>query len=733
MALPNLVVSAVAEWNGKALSKASGQIGKFDKTVKNLGRTLGVTFSAAALLAYSKKALAAYGEQIAEAKRLDQALRNIGYSYATAETEGYLDSIEKATGINRDILQPSFIELAQITKSTTIAQSMLNTAMDVSAGTGLDLGSATKILSQAYVGNYKGLQQLNLGLTKAELSSKSYLEIEKLIATQYAGQSKNAADSYQGSLNRLKIAAEQASEQIGQSLVSALSISSGGIDKLIDKVDSAADSMSGLITNVAVLSKDLGDLFAGIPGAGVLDNIKGAIKGRLGALSIGRARDLVDILKGRQGGFPQGVPTDIKNMQLNIEKSKMDKLALARQKELIALQKKAQLAEKNKLSLSKAAAVFDTTRISIAAALQATYDKETRLRLEALMAIEEEDGATALARIGELAAFQKNADLQKLAGVKTISSATLEAINTQLLTELSAINSSKMAEADKEAARQLAFTKYNAAITAAGTLADAASYNERVQIQLTEIARLASMSKTDAAAITAATLLETFQIKSIDTVAAAQKVADDARLKALQAYINLLGTIKVPGFTSSTGATIPGGDPALTAALAELAKTKADAAAADKAAKDAAAAANAANTEALAASAAAAAKIAADAEAALAEIEAALKAEIDALTIKNAAASAEAAAAAAAANAILGENNLLPGSLGSFQQAEINSLIPDGNNGIGGPGAFDQNFTITINTGVGDPEAIARAIEDLLNQSSYRGTSTNRGSGLYIE
>jgi hypothetical protein len=48
---------------------------------------------------------------------------------------------------------------------------------------------------------------------------------------------------------------------------------------------------------------------------------------------------------------------------------------------------------------------------------------------------------------------------------------------------------------------------------------------------------------------------------------------------------------------------------------------------------------------------------------------------------------------------------------------------------MGSPG---QSVEVTINTGVGDPEAIARAVEDLLNQSTYRGTSVNRGAGNYI-
>jgi hypothetical protein len=50
------------------------------------------------------------------------------------------------------------------------------------------------------------------------------------------------------------------------------------------------------------------------------------------------------------------------------------------------------------------------------------------------------------------------------------------------------------------------------------------------------------------------------------------------------------------------------------------------------------------------------------------------------------------------------------------------------------PGSFrmaENKIDITINAGVGDPEAIARVIEDVLNQSTYRGTAVNRGTGDY--
>jgi hypothetical protein len=413
----------------------------------------------------------------------------------------------------------------------------------------------------------------------------------------------------------------------------------------------------------------------------------------------------------------------------------MDKEALKRQKELIALQKKAQLAEKNKLSLSKAAAVFDTNRISIAAALKATYDKETKLRLEALQAIEEDNGDLALKKIGELAALQKTADLAKLAGIKEISDATLLSINTQLLNELTAINKSKMAEADKEIAREEAFKKYNAAITAAGQLNAKEQYSERVQIQLTEIARLASISKTASAANTAALLRESAELSMIDRVAKAQKAADDARLKALQEYAAALGKI---GTASSLASTTSGG-PTDGKTAAQLA---ADAALKkfydEQLAKEAAAAK-------------AAADAALKAQLEKVTLDTILKAETDAVIelLEATAARADAFtlltddATKAVADYLAGDPFKNGSGLFDTQMLAQTSFLAGLTGGAGVAGAASgaryaaqaaAMYNITINAGLGtDPEALTRAVEDAFNQSGYRGTSTNRSSGLYIE
>jgi hypothetical protein len=114
-----------------------------------------------------------------------------------------------------------------------------------------------------------------------------------------------------------------------------------------------------------------------------------------------------------------------------------------------------------------------------------------------------------------------------------------------------------MAEGDKELAREEAFKKYNAALVAAGQLAAKEQYSERVQIQLTEIARLAALSNSVNATKTATLLRESAELSMIDRVARAQKAADDARLKALQDYINLLSKVGTGG--GSSGLTNIGG------------------------------------------------------------------------------------------------------------------------------------------------------------------------------
>jgi hypothetical protein len=634
--LPDLYVNAVTTFDGKALTKGQKQIAGFEKNVKNLAKAFGLTFSAAALAQYGKNAVKAFAAEDAQVKQLTQSLKNLGLSFATQDVKQYLDVLEQATGVNKDQLQPALQKILQTTGDIAKSQEILALALDTSAGSGQDLASVSQVLAQAYVGNNRGLRTLNIGLTQAEIKTANFADIQEKLLKIFGGQAAVAADTYTGKLNKLTIAAENASEEIGRGLIGALeglAGADGNLDPLIDKMNK--------------LSVATGDFISVLFGGKTKDGYS--------------LKDALDIV------FSGGVK-GFGNRSLsasNQDTQRADAAAAAkataeaakREKERLALLKKQALLEKNKLSLSKAAAVFDTNRISIAAALRATYDKETILRLEALQAIEEDNGELALKKINELAALQKNADMAKLAGITQISNATLEAINTQLLNELTAIDKSKMAETDKENARQIAFGKYNAAITAAGELAAKESYSERVQIQLTEIAKLASLSKTTNASLTLNKLRESEELAMIDRIAKAQKAADDARLKALQDYAALLGKIGTGG---NTGGLTSSGVGSLIPATKTI-----------------------------------------DTVEKMAEATKGLKKDINIF-------------------------DLFP-TLTDTQKSDLGGYSPTMNYGSGYPATYN----IKIETGIGDPEAIARALEDVLNQSTYRGTSVDRGTGLY--
>jgi len=683
--IPSLVVSAVTTFDGKALAKGQKQISSFDKSVKSVAKSLGVAFSATAVIAFGKASVKAFAEDEKAAARLARTVNNLGLGFENTRITKFIADLEKTANVADDVLRPAFSSLLTSTGSVAKSQKLLALSLDVAAGSGEDVATVANDLSRAYLGNTKGLTKYNLGLTKAELAGKSFNEIQDLINKQFAGQNAARLDTYEGKIAAVGIAFGNLQETVGEGLVDAFAIlaGDGGIEGATSAMEGFGEASRDVLVGTASYVDKLADKLKGLSAKGggfdflALIPILGSYIGEGGVFDKLAQEGRRATGRDRQFG---GRYADIYNQQKETAnakaRAKAEADAAKREKERLALQKKSAQAEKNKLSLSKAAAAFDSTRISIAAALQATYDKETKLRLEALMLIEQDKGDEALKKIRELSAFQKNADLQRLAGVETISNATLDSLNTQLITELGVINRSKMAEGDKELAREEAFKKYNAAITAAGTLAAKESYNERVQIQLTEIAKLAAISNTYNAGVTSALLLESAELSMIDRVSKAQAEADAKRLASLKEYLALLNGTSggSPTFNPSIGA--KGG-----IGVTTISPTVSSAAA-----------------------------VQSTFEKVFADMSAMGNNQTQSAILALSSARYEALGASYAN--IQTPSNFTYDPMYKYQPAAAN---------------------VTINAGIGDPEAIARAVEDVLNQSTYRGTSVNRGSGRYYE
>ena len=141
---------------------------------------------------------------------------------AIAATEDYITQTALATGITDDELRPSLDRLVRSTKDVTKAQELQKIALDVSAGTGKSLQAVTEALGKAYDGNLTSLGKLGLGIDKAKLSTMSFDQVTAQLSKTFGGQAAQQAATFQGQMDRLKVAFDEAKETVGTFILKAL-------------------------------------------------------------------------------------------------------------------------------------------------------------------------------------------------------------------------------------------------------------------------------------------------------------------------------------------------------------------------------------------------------------------------------------------------------------------------------------------------------------------------------
>jgi hypothetical protein len=210
------------------------KLGEADKAVENNSSKISeFGKKAAAAFAVAAAAAVAYGTKLAidgvkaaiedeQAQlRLANALRE-----ATGATDAQIKATEDmilqtslATGVADDQLRPAFQRLAVSTKDTTKAQELLNLALDISKGRGLELEQVANALGRAQDGNTTALGRLGLGLSKAELSTLSFTEVQQKLSDLYGGAATANAETFQGKIDRLKVGFDEAKESLGVALL----------------------------------------------------------------------------------------------------------------------------------------------------------------------------------------------------------------------------------------------------------------------------------------------------------------------------------------------------------------------------------------------------------------------------------------------------------------------------------------------------------------------------------
>ncbi len=219
----NLVVNFIGNNKlDKTAVAANASLRKFERTAKQVGANvnrslgaLGLGLGIATLTNELKKATKAASDDRKAQGLLANALRNtVGATdSAIAGAEQFIKNTQLQTAVLDDELRPALATAVRATGSLADGQALLNTALDVSAGTGKDLNTVTNAISKAYNGSTASLKKLLPSI-------KDGTDFMEQLNEQFKGSAEAAAniDPYK----RLEVIFAEIQETVGTALLPAL-------------------------------------------------------------------------------------------------------------------------------------------------------------------------------------------------------------------------------------------------------------------------------------------------------------------------------------------------------------------------------------------------------------------------------------------------------------------------------------------------------------------------------
>jgi len=214
----------------KSLQAANSDVENSSSRLGDFSKKAGLAFAAAGAAAavYAGKLLvdgvkSAIEDEAAQAK-LATTLRNVtdATDAQIKSTENFILKTSLATGISDDQLRPSLERLTRATKDVEEAQKLQSLAIDISAGSGKSLEAVSNALAKSAEGQNTALGKLGVGIDAATLKTMSFDEIQKTLATTFGGQAAVAAETFQGKMDRLKVAFDEGKETVGSFVLDAI-------------------------------------------------------------------------------------------------------------------------------------------------------------------------------------------------------------------------------------------------------------------------------------------------------------------------------------------------------------------------------------------------------------------------------------------------------------------------------------------------------------------------------
>jgi hypothetical protein len=389
----------------RGFKKAESAAAKLTRSLKNLAGAFGLAYSTQAVVNFGRTSVRAFAEMSAEQDRLTRLMK-VGTGASTAQIQALnnqakaLENLGVVSGGNVTQVQSQLatfnLQADTIAKLTPSILDYVTAEKGATASTE-QFKQMTNGLAQALNGNFASLtrvgfviDQTTRDIIKNGNETERTAAIVKVLDSTYKGFNKSLRDTPIGQMQLLRNASEDARETIGEGLVDALALLGGSGTQDIEKATAAMSDLSiataDVIRGQAVVLSNLGDI-----GGGSVGKIGNALKIYFKeVLGIQALQDLGASTRPRPRA---GRSFGGSSIQGNIydpaaaAKAKADKAAAALAKKQLDATKKLTAEQKKQNALKKAATVFDLEQIGIIAALQGNISKEEKMRLEAQLAL----------------------------------------------------------------------------------------------------------------------------------------------------------------------------------------------------------------------------------------------------------------------------------------------------------------------------------------------------------
>jgi hypothetical protein len=378
--MSNIVIDIAAEFTGnKAFKQAESSTDKLTKNVKKLAAAVGLSFGTAQVIAFGKASVKAALEAQAQQERLANLVKvTVGATESQIQAlNDQADALQAIGVVNKENITQTQSQLAtfnlQIDTIKTLTPAILDyvTAEKGAAASADQFKQMTNGLAQALNGNFASLTKVGFVLddvTKKTIKEGTETErtaaLVKVLDSTYKDFNKNLANTPTGQMQKLANAADDAKEIIGTGLLDALK--SIGEDT---SVESLATNMQNIAIYVADITRGIGKLTAALKNIPVLGSVNVGMIPILGTY--------LEVL--REAGKQASVQKSADNQHLKslqnqftiIKKTNnVNKKLTADELKKLKAKQLQQAIDKANLALNKGSDVFDMDKIQVAAALK---------------------------------------------------------------------------------------------------------------------------------------------------------------------------------------------------------------------------------------------------------------------------------------------------------------------------------------------------------------------------